>query len=80
MPTTRSPSSGCRRARSDVRVTFADGRQVALEMQHSNVTDERWRMRHADYRRNNIVDVWLWHPDNRSHWVLVSEPTEPQIL
>ena len=59
-----------RARRSDVRVRFRDGRQVALEVQATPLTDGEWSARHADYRRQGITDIWLWHPRIRPHWVV----------
>jgi hypothetical protein len=49
------------RRRSDVRVCFDDGREVAFELQYNSMSDAQWLGRHADYQRLGIVDVWLWH-------------------
>ncbi|MGC4993008.1 competence protein CoiA family protein [Nocardia salmonicida] len=69
-----------RARRSDVRVVFSDGREVALEVQGSLLTDEEWTRRHDDYRRNDVVDVWLWRPESRPHWIVLSDPDRPQQL
>jgi len=66
--------------RSDVRVVFTDGRQVALEVQNGPLTDDEWTNRHEDYRRNDVVDVWLWCSDSRTHWIVVSDPDSGQQL
>ncbi|MGV9540194.1 competence protein CoiA family protein [Nocardia beijingensis] len=66
--------------RSDVRVVFGDGREVALEVQGGPLTDEEWTRRHDDYRRNGVVDVWLWRPESRPHWIVFSDPDGPQQL
>ncbi|MBF6133142.1 hypothetical protein IU501_09030 [Nocardia otitidiscaviarum] len=66
--------------RADVRVQFVDGSQIALEVQGSPLTDDDWQQRHHDYRRNQIVDVWLWHPDSPPHWVVFSDPDRSQQL
>ncbi|OXR40155.1 hypothetical protein B7C42_07779 [Nocardia cerradoensis] len=66
--------------RSDVRVFFADGSQVALEVQSYSLTDEQWQGRHDAYRRNGIVDVWIWHPDTPTHWIVLREPNIDQQL
>ena len=60
-----------RARRPDVRVRFYDGRQVALEVQAAPLTDQEWSSRHADYQRQGIIDVWLWRPGTRSHWIVV---------
>jgi hypothetical protein len=60
-----------RARRSDVRVRFYDGRQVALEVQAAPLTDQEWSARHADYQRQGIIDVWLWRPGTRPHWVVI---------
>lgn len=49
--------------RADLLATPADGRLVALEVQYSGLTIERWRARHGDDRQRGITDVWLWHLD-----------------
>lgn len=61
-----------RARRCDVRVRFRDGRQVALEAQASPLTDREWSARHADYQRQGITDIWLWHPRPRPHWAVAS--------
>lgn len=61
-----------RARRSDVRVRFHDGRQVALEVQATPLTDREWSARHADYQRQGIIDVWLWRPGAQPHWVVVA--------
>ena len=60
-----------RARRSDVRVRFNNGCQVALEVQATPLTDREWSARHADYQRQGITDVWLWRPGTRPHWVVV---------
>jgi hypothetical protein len=60
-----------RARRSDVRVRFCDGRQVALEVQATPLTDQEWSARHADYQRQGIIDVWPWRPGTRHHWIAV---------
>jgi Competence protein CoiA-like family len=61
-----------RARRSDVRVRFRDGRQVALEVQATPLTDREWSARHADYQRQGITDIWLWRPGTQPHWVVVA--------
>jgi hypothetical protein len=56
--------------RSDVRVIFRDGSVVALELQHSVLHDEDWRHRHADYVRQDIVDVWIWEETVPTPWMV----------
>jgi hypothetical protein len=60
-----------RARRCDIRVRFRNGRQVALEAQATPLTDREWSARHADYHRQGITDIWLWHPRPRPHWVVV---------
>ncbi|ONM48004.1 hypothetical protein B0T44_08025 [Nocardia donostiensis] len=69
-----------RERRADVRVVFADRREVALEIQGGPMTDTEWVHRHRDYQRNGMVDVWFWHPANHPHWVALSDPNSPQQL
>ncbi|MGV9928346.1 competence protein CoiA family protein [Nocardia rhamnosiphila] len=69
-----------RERRADVRVVFADGREVALEVQAGPLTDAEWSQRHHDYRRNCVVDVWFWHPTSRPHWIVLSDPDSRQHL
>jgi len=45
---------------ADVMVTFADGSRMAIEIQYSALTAEDWQVRHDSYRRQGIVDVWLF--------------------
>jgi hypothetical protein len=61
-----------RARRCDVRVRFHGGRQVALEVQATPLTDREWSARHADYQRQGITDVWLWRPGTHPHWVVVA--------
>lgn len=61
-----------RTRRSDVRVYFDDGRQVALEVQATLLTDREWSARHADYQRQGITDVWLFPPRARTHWIVAA--------
>jgi hypothetical protein len=60
-----------RARRSDVRVSFGNGHQIALEAQATVMTDREWLARHADYQRQNVTDVWLWRRGIRPHWVAV---------
>lgn len=46
--------------RADVLITGLTGNRVAFEVQYSAITPEHWRVRHDSYRRQGIVDVWLW--------------------
>ena len=62
-----------RARRSDVRVRFRVGRQVALEVQATPLTDLEWSVRHADYQRQGITDVWLWRFGIRPHWIAASQ-------
>ncbi|MGN2641013.1 competence protein CoiA family protein [Nocardia takedensis] len=66
--------------RSDVLVVFADGRRVALEVQSGPVTDYEWTTRHEDYRRNDVVDVWLWRGDSPPRWIVVGDSGNGQQL
>jgi len=45
---------------ADIMVTFADGSRMAIEIQYSALTAEDWQARHDSYRRQGIVDVWLF--------------------
>ncbi len=50
-------------------VRLPDGGQLALEVQYSALSVEAWRERHESYRRNDIVDVWLFgHAGEQSRW------------
>ncbi|MBF6329791.1 competence protein CoiA family protein [Nocardia transvalensis] len=69
-----------RERRADVQVLFADGRQVALEIQGYRLTDSEWTSRHRDYQRNGVTDVWLWHPASRPHWIVLNDPDDRQQL
>jgi hypothetical protein len=44
----------------DVLVVFPDGRRFAFEVQYAPLTVDAWRARHAGYRAQGIVDVWLF--------------------
>jgi hypothetical protein len=48
--------------RADVEVLLHDGTKVALEAQRMLMTDDGWRVRHRDYIRQGVVDVWFWRP------------------
>lgn len=69
-----------RARRCDIRVVFADGSHVAVEAQSYRLTDAEWTARHDDYRRNGVVDVWLWHPDSPIPGVVLGETEPPQQL
>ena len=45
---------------ADVMVEFPDGKRAALEMQYSSLSLDIWEHRHASYRRQDILDVWLF--------------------
>lgn len=63
------PSNETRERIADVIVTLPDGPQFALEVQYSALSVEAWRERHESYRRNGIVDVWLFgHAGAQSRW------------
>jgi len=44
----------------DVLVVFPGGRRFALEVQYAPLTLDAWQARHAGYRAQGIVDVWLF--------------------
>ncbi|MEU2032784.1 competence protein CoiA family protein [Nocardia amamiensis] len=69
-----------RKRRCDVRVVFADGSEVALEVQSYRLTDADWGDRHRDYRRAGVADVWLWHPDSPVPWMILSGTEHPQQI
>ncbi|MBF6332415.1 competence protein CoiA family protein [Nocardia transvalensis] len=69
-----------RERRCDVRVTFADGSQIALEAQGYRMTDAEWTNRHRDYQQNGVTDVWLWHPNSPIPWIVLSDTEHPQQL
>lgn len=46
--------------RADVLLTGPSGDRVAFEVQYSPLTVRAWRERHESYRRQGIVDVWLF--------------------
>lgn len=63
------PSSDARERIADVMVRLLDGAQFALEVQYSSLSVEAWQERHESYRRNDIVDVWLFgHAGEQSRW------------
>jgi hypothetical protein len=62
-----------RSRRTDVRIQFEDGREVALEVQATPLTDQQWLDRHDAYRQHGIVDVWLWRPGTSPHWVVPAQ-------
>jgi hypothetical protein len=49
------------RRRSDVSVTLPGGRVLAVEVQHSPVTDAEVLARRRDYLRGGINVEWVWH-------------------
>jgi hypothetical protein len=49
------------RRRSDVSITLPGGRLLAVEVQHSPVTDAEVLARREDYLRGGITVVWVWH-------------------
>lgn len=44
----------------DVLAVFPDGQRFAFEIQYAPLTIEAWRARHAGYRAQGIMDVWLF--------------------
>lgn len=46
--------------RPDVLAKFPDGRTFAFEVQYSPITEAEWRRRHAGYKAEGIIDVWLF--------------------
>ncbi len=66
--------------RADVRIVFEDGQQLALEVQASPLTDQEWLRRHNDYRRNGIIDLWIWHPELATNWGPPAAPDGAQQL
>lgn len=51
----------------DVLVVLPDGRRLAFELQYSALADPEWRARHDFYRRQGIVDVWLFAHTGPQH-------------
>lgn len=49
------------RRRSDVSVILPGGRMLAVEVQHSPVTDAEVLARREDYLHLGITVVWVWH-------------------
>ncbi|MBY8863893.1 competence protein CoiA [Nocardia sp. CA2R105] len=66
--------------RADVRIVFADEREVAIEVQGCPLTDTEWINRHHDYQHNGVVDIWLWHPASQPHRIVLSDPDHQQQL
>ena len=50
------------RRRADVLVSFVDGQELAIEIQHQILPDPDWLARHRSYAERGISDVWFWHP------------------
>jgi len=48
------------RRRSDVSITLPGGRSLAVEVQHSPVTDAEVLARREDYQRGGITVIWVW--------------------
>lgn len=69
-----------RARRADVRVVFDDGSQVGLEAQGYRMSDADWIRRHRDYEQDGVVDVWLWHPDSPTAWIVLDSPGQAQQL
>lgn len=46
--------------RADVLLTGPQGHRIAFEVQYSPLTQQAWQERHESYRRQGIVDVWLF--------------------
>lgn len=46
--------------RADIMITSPSGARIAFEVQYSALTPDAWKARHASYRSQGIVDVWLW--------------------
>ncbi|PXX60404.1 competence protein CoiA-like protein [Nocardia tenerifensis] len=69
-----------RRRRADVRVRFDDGSQVGLEAQGYRMPDADWIRRHRDYAREGVVDVWLWHPQSPTAWIVLGSAEPAQQL
>lgn len=59
-------STDDRSRRADVMAYFDNGKRVAIEVQISDVSDDQWRARHADYQTAGIVDVWIWRTGMRA--------------
>lgn len=63
------PSNDARERIADVMVRLPGGAQFALEVQYSALSVEAWRERHESYRRDGIIDVWLFgHAGAQSRW------------
>ncbi|HET6353765.1 competence protein CoiA family protein [Streptomyces sp.] len=59
--------------RADVAVRLNDGTRLALEAQRMLMTDDAWRIRHRDYLRQGIVDVWFWRPGVQFPHIVLDE-------
>ncbi|MFC8956060.1 competence protein CoiA family protein [Streptomyces sp. NPDC057101] len=59
--------------RADVEVLLEDGTKIALEAQRRLMTDDGWRVRHRDYVRQDVVDVWFWRPGVHFPHIVLSE-------
>ncbi|WP_189846709.1 competence protein CoiA family protein, partial [Streptomyces rubiginosohelvolus] len=59
--------------RADVEVLLEDGTKIALEAQRMLMTDDGWRVRHRDYARQQVVDVWFWRPNVHFPHVVLDE-------
>jgi hypothetical protein len=46
--------------RADVLITGTQGDRIAFEVQYSPLTPDQWLERHDSYRRQGIIDVWLF--------------------
>jgi len=63
------PSNPERERIADVLVTLPNQTRFALEVQYASLSVDAWQERHESYRRQGIVDVWLFgHAGAQSRW------------
>ncbi|RLQ86181.1 hypothetical protein D9V28_04925 [Mycetocola zhadangensis] len=57
---TEEQSTTDRERIADVMIENPNGRKMAFEIQFSALTPAEWKRRHESYRRQEIVDIWLF--------------------
>lgn len=72
--------------RADVMLTRPDGERFAFEVQYSALSPQKWLERHASYRDNGIIDIWLWghlkphlNPDRSTPGNVLLNPTHAAV-
>ena len=71
--------------RADVLLTGPGNHRIAFEVQYSPISPDSWRRRHESYRRQGIVDVWLFghtsrHLRKSPDGILRVNPTHEEVV